>query len=539
MKFFSRLFGFERNEAYKRYKRGMKLYNQNKFIQAIENFHYMLKKKDMSNSVEYNLAKFYCGQACRNQGIIQFAQRKNEQALSNFKLALKYNPNHTDLNYFIGICLNNIGNFQEAMEAFDKLREVDPENIPNKLKIGIIFCNLGMWDSAENVNRSILEKKPEYADVHYNLGLTLMNQGKSPDAVESFDNALKINPNYLNARLKLATAQICMEKHHKAFENLTAILEINPEYADVNYLIGVLKEECNELLDSIKYLKQAIEINPKYKNAQLKLIMVYCKLGKIEKAKKQIEEVVKLYPDDKRMNSAQKLIHRIADLSSNELDDIANQLKIIWGEDHLLNEFNKNLDIMPNFSEMIAMFSSSKYVKGDTSISEIMIPLISEHIRKHPTYPDLYNSLGAQLLFAANSVDAEKAFTKAVELNPDYVTARINLLNTLARNGKYEDAYEHGKNILSKKLPYPDVYYTLAEILIALGKYDEALKNADQVLQIKPSMKKVHLFMARIHEKKGCYDLAVREINKYLTGPMDPKLEADANKMLKRIQKKM
>ena len=114
-----------RKKTLKKYKKGISFYNKKKFAEAIEQFESMLAEKSLSKSFEYNLAKFYCSQAHRDIGIIQFARGENDQAVINFQAAFKHNPNHPDLNYFIGICLNNIGKFQEAIESFDKLQKID------------------------------------------------------------------------------------------------------------------------------------------------------------------------------------------------------------------------------------------------------------------------------------------------------------------------------------------------------------------------------------------------------------------------------
>ena len=496
-----------RKKALKKYKKGISFYNKKKFAEAIEQFESMLAEKSLSKSFEYNLAKFYCSQAHRDIGIIQFARGKNDQALINFQAAFKHNPNHPDLNYFIGICLNNIGKFQEAIESFDKLQKIDPENIPNKLKMAVIFYNLGMWDNAEKINRGILEKKPEYADVHFHLGLSLFSQGKASEAAKSFNNALKINPDYINAQLKLSIAQICIGQFDKAFENLNAILEIHPDYADVNYLLGVLKGEVKEIKSAIKYLEKAVSLSPKFKNAQVKLIMFYCQAGQIDLAVKQINKAVVFYRNDNRFNLIQKLIDRIIDLS--EIDTskgyLAEQFEKIFGEEQLvkdlINEFSTYLDIMPSFSEIIALFSSTEYAMKDDSISELMIPLIFEHIDKHPDWPDLFNCLGLQFLFKKKFLEAESAFQKAVELNPDYINARINLIKTLKEMHEFEKAYQHGKILVSKNLPYPDIYYSLAEILLSLNKPDKALKYTKKLLELSPEMGNAHHLITRIYQK--------------------------------------
>ena len=542
MNFLNKLLGLQRKKANDAYKKGIHFYNKLKYAEAIEYFEKMLAVKSLSNSLEYKLASFYCGLTYRNLGIVQFTKHESQQALSNFRKALTYNPEHTDLNYFIGICLNNIGDYPSAMESFKTIQEAEPWNIPNKLKMAIIFHNLGKLDHAEEIHRNLLEKNPNFADVHHHLGLSLMGQGKTAEAAVSFKNALRINPNYVDAQVKLSITEACMGEYENSLAGLNAIIERHPGYADVHYLIGIIEGERTGHKEAIKHLEQAIQISPKFKNALVKLIIFYCQDGKIDAAMGQIEKALLLYPDDNRFNSIKKFLN-IFDPSLESVDNFSTKIKQVFGNNislkELRNEFHKGLDIMPNFSEIIAMFSNSKYAQEDTSISTFLIPFISEQIDKNPTYPDLYNSLGLQLLFSHKSLEAEKAFTKAIELNPAYITARINLLKTLQRNGKHQEAYEHGKILLSKDLPFPDVYYTMAEVLIDLKHYDQALLNAKRVLKLRPSMKSTNLLIAHIYEMQKKYDAAMRAVNSCLTPDAESRLTTEAKKMRDKLQKKV
>ena len=542
MNFLNKLLGFIPKEAHEAYKKGIHFYNELQYIKAIKYFELVVAEKDFCEFLEYKLASFYCGLAYRNLGIVEFAKNNNKQALSNFKMALEYNPEHIDLNYFIGICLNNIGDFQGAMESFKIIYGTEPWNIPNKLEMAIIFHNLEMWENAEKIHRNLIKKNPNFADVHMHLGLSLMGQGKTSEAVKSFKTALLINPGYAEAQLKLGLAQACMERYEEALMTLDAIIKKNPGYADVYYLIGIIKAECNETEEAVKYLCQAIHISPKFKNAQVKLIICYCQLGKIEAAEKQIKKALEFYPNDKRLNSVKKSF-KIFDPALKLLNDIPKEIKYILGDGlsikEVSNEFHKGLDIMPSFSEIIAIFGNAKYAEKDSKLTDFLIRIISEQISKNPTYPDLYNSLGSQLLYSNKTREAEKAFVKAVELDPGYMTARINLFKTLQKNGKHKEAYEHGKVLSSENLPFPDVYYTLSEVLFDLKLYDEALINAQRVLKLRPSMRNANLLIARIYESQGNFESAIKTIKKCMTKDSDAILAADAKKMLGKLQKKI
>jgi len=541
MNFISKLLGSDRKKAHDAYKKGIECYNKLKFNNAIKHFEQVRSEDSMKKTLELKLATFYCGLAYRNLGIVQFTRDNNEEALSYFRKAQHCNPRHIDLNYFIGICLNNIGQFKEAMVFFKTIQEIEPWNIPNKLKMAVILHNLKMWANAENIYRKLLEKSPNFADIHFHLGLSLMNQEKTAEAIDSFKKAVHINPNYINAKIKLGITLASVGQLNEAYDELCQIIEKNPNYADVLYLIALIKQEGNELQEAVHFLQRAVKISPAYKNAQVKLIMIYSQMGRTDAAQSQLNEALEYYPDDNRLKLVKKFF-KIYTPPLTSSDEIPKEFKTIFGNHDSLaalrNEFHKGLDIMPNFSEIIAIFSNPRFAQEDTSISDFLIPLIREQIRKTPIYPDLYNSLGSQLLFCNEPVEAESAFTTAVQLNPDYATARINLLKILQKNGKHEAACEHGHILLSKKILFPDVFFTMAQALLDLSQYDEALIHAAKALQLQPSMNNAHLLIARIYESQGNYDLAINEINRYLNSHEVIEELSAAKNMLKKLQNK-
>ncbi len=541
MNFIKKILGIDRQNALVAYRQGIHYYNKLDYQKAIKNFEKAMSGNALANSLESNLARFYSSRSYINAGITHFAKNKSQEALSFFQKAIELNPEDSDLNYFIGICLNNIGNYQGAMESFTKILETEPWNIPTKLKMAIIFHNLKMWDNAEEIHRSILEKNPGFADVHYHLGLSLMSQSKTEEAAESFEQALKINPDYTGAKLKLAIVQICKADYKNALKNLSCIIETHPEYADVHYLIALVKEKTNAPGEAISHLTEALRISPGFKNAQVKLIISHCQTNDMPAAENQIRKALEIYPGDKRLVAIQKSL-KFFDPEFKDGAGLFNSPTLGLEDERLIkelrHEFHKDLDIMPNFSEIIAMFNSSRYIQKDSSIAEFIIPFITEQINRNPRYPDLYNSLGTQLLLKKKDLEAENAFSKALELNPDYVAARVNLMKTLFLNGKNQEAHEQGKLLIPRNLPFPDVYYTLTEVLINLKQYDEALVNAKRVRRLRPGMNNVKLLMAQIYEGQGKDEAATAMVKEFQEGPVEPLMADKVKQLLKKLDHK-
>jgi tetratricopeptide (TPR) repeat protein len=193
------------------------------------------------------------------------------------------------------------------------------------------------------------------------------------------------------------------------------------------------------------------------------------------------------------------------------------------------------IDITPHFTEMISLINVAGDERETMPVSELLVPLFEDHVKTHPTYPDLRHGLGLLYLKLNRLDDAEKAFTEAVRLNPKYIKARIDLLKTLIRNKKFSQALPHGDFVLSKGLKYPDVFLALGEAALVLEQYDSALTYAENALAVKPSFAAAYHLMGRVLEKTGKAQEAILAYTQCLDLDGPRGLKQDADEGIKRL----
>ncbi len=536
MKFLKQLFALGEDQEY---KRGIDYFNAHQYHKAIKLFQAVLDKKAPQKGLYHNLSKFYAAQAYRNLGTVAFAAGKFNEALDHFQKALDLNPEHADLNFFIGICFNNLGDFDHSVKAFIAALAVDPDHLPTQMKLAVVFHNLKLWESAATTYRTILLKKPEYADIHYRLGLALLGAGKVEDAIASFETAIKINPDYTDARIKAGIAHAQQGKTDAAFGHLGHVINRSPKYADVHYMIGLVHEHVQNLEEASHSLERATEINPSYKNAKIKLATVYIKLRRYRDALTVFQSTADQATDDPGLQLAVEMIQKRLDQPSQDPVEIQQALEDVLGDTGSIPATIESsccqIDITPHFTEMISLIDVSGDERETMPISELLIPLFEDHVKKHPTYPDLRHGLG--LLYSKLNMydDAEKAFAEAVRLNPNYIKARVDLLKTLIRNKKFNEALPHGDFVLSKGIKYPDVFLALGKATFILERYDDALAYAENALSTKPSFAAAYYLMGRVLEKTGKSKEAILAYTQCLGLDAPGGLKQNAGEGIKRL----
>ena len=106
------------------------------------------------------------------------------------------NPTDTELLFSLGDLLYQMGEYQFAAAAMEKLLQLDPAHVPARLSLAAGLFNLGRLDEAEAAWRDVLKLDPDNLEALYDLGFLYLNQ-VPPDldaAKEAWGEVLRIAP---------------------------------------------------------------------------------------------------------------------------------------------------------------------------------------------------------------------------------------------------------------------------------------------------------------------------------------------------------
>ncbi len=512
------------------YKKGVDFLNRHRYAEAIEKFSYIIENTASAGSIHLKLARFFCSQAHCSLGLLHFAVGNYSRAIESFENALVLNPEHYDIYEYMGICYNNVGDFQKAVKAFSNILEIEPSHLPPKIRMGIAFHNLGMWDKSVTICREFLKMHPGYANVHFYLGLSLLGQRKTAEAVKSFENALKINPGYREARIRLGLIHAFLGNHYDAFFHISLVSDECPDYPDLYYFLGLICAGAGNMDEAANCFQKALEKNPKYTDAKVKMGMTYHRMGKKDEAIAAFQAALSDNPDN---GNLKKLVDYLQHCEYEcELPEwISDSRNIIA---HAIEEFNQHIEINPNFSEMLSI--AKTFPGENTAVYESIIPVIRDSVNHYSGYPDTYCSLGALYFKIGKYADAEEAFAKAVEINPDYMQARLYLIISLEKQGKYTEALHHGEILLAKKLPWPDFHCIMGKVYFALNMYEKAEEAVHSALKANPGYAEARLILAKIRMAQGNADQAAAQLQKCLALSPPEAIEREAEKSLLKLK---
>jgi len=105
--------------------------------------------------------------------------------------------------------------YDESINFFKRIIELDSENYRAHYNLGIAYFNLNRFEEALNSYKIALSIKPDHKHVYYNIGLLYEKTENLESAIEAYEKALLIDPNYIYAMHSLKAVRLNLDNSVK------------------------------------------------------------------------------------------------------------------------------------------------------------------------------------------------------------------------------------------------------------------------------------------------------------------------------------
>ncbi len=163
-------------------------------------------------------------------GNAHYFQEEYTEAAAAYELALLYGfQPEVEVYSKIAESYLFLGNYEEALVAYEHLIKINPDNIDTFIRpIWIALTQLRDLDRALSLSQSAVEQFPNQAMSHNLLGWTHLERGEWEEAEISIDKALKLDPNLAEAHYNKGLISEQKEDEEGAlnsFKNAEALAE--------------------------------------------------------------------------------------------------------------------------------------------------------------------------------------------------------------------------------------------------------------------------------------------------------------------------
>ncbi|HDN79272.1 MAG TPA: tetratricopeptide repeat protein [Chloroflexi bacterium] len=128
------------------------------------------------------------------KGIEYARQGKLDEAVAEFKEAIRLEPDNAKAHYNLGLVYDKQGQFDQAIAEYKEAIRLDPNHVPARNNLGGIYYNQKRFDEAAAEFKEVIRIKPDYALAHRNLGALYATLGKNSEAIAEFETYLKLRP---------------------------------------------------------------------------------------------------------------------------------------------------------------------------------------------------------------------------------------------------------------------------------------------------------------------------------------------------------
>lgn len=134
--------------------------------------------------------------------------------------------------------------------------------------------------------------------------------------------------------------------------------------------------------------------------------------------------------------------------------------------------------------------------------------------KKHPDDPRAFNELGFAYARLKMYPEAGQSYMKALELNPDYFEARLNVGTLQLLKFEYDTAEAHLKKAIELNPSCEPCYVNLAWTYFQMDRYDEALQAINKAVELSGGRNQYPEVIEPIKKRKAEWDKKAEEIRK-------------------------
>lgn len=294
------------------------------------------------------------------------------------------------------------------------------------------------WAKAERAFRAAVAKAPKSARAHSDLAIVLTLSGRAGDeAVSESAAAAKLAPTEVAYAVRYGTTLEAAGKFVEARRELRKALDARPRDRQILMLLA----DCSARLgdeETVPLLRKVIEAWPENRKARVDLADYLWERGDDAEGDRVMEEALRLSPDDA-------------------------ELHLLYGRSLL-----RRLQFLRAIDELNRVRALG-----------------------HPDAP-FFVALGGAYWESQQTDQARDAFAAAVQLDPTFFPARLELGRLLLWTGKPAEAAAALREAVRLKEASPPAEWNLGRALQASGDLDGAEKAFLRAVELAPASSRFH-----------------------------------------------
>jgi tetratricopeptide (TPR) repeat protein len=261
-----------------------------------------------------------------NLGVSLAKQSKYREAVEAYRRAADIDPTLPNINLNIGLAWFKLGDFRQAIAAFQKepsndrvatligmsyfglarykeaaarlkpLADAQPDNSELAYLLAKCYLWSGESDAGMALFQKMLERDPDSVATHMLLGEALDAQNHTEDAIREFEVAAKNGPGQPEVHFGLGYLYWKQKRYEEAGREFNLELKTNPTHGMALAYAGDIALRAGNDEQALTLLKKAIDVQKDIHLAHLDLGTVYQQEKRNEQAVAEFRESIRIDP---------------------------------------------------------------------------------------------------------------------------------------------------------------------------------------------------------------------------------------------------
>jgi tetratricopeptide (TPR) repeat protein len=350
----------------------------------------------------------------------------------------------------------------DARTLLDELKAKFPENDEVALTRAEVLFATDRVAARKEVD-AMLKKEPSNVPAQVLMGEFQFFEKQYDEAAATLGPASIINGRYPQAHLILGQISVYKGQTDKALEHFQKALEINSAYNPARLALAEVLLRTGRIADAGVEAQKALATDPKSVAGRLVRASVNAMQGKLAEAEQEFTALQKELPDDASVQLRTGMYYQLRGRNAEAEKNLLRALQLQPDSDDVLRQ-------------VVQYFDSQKATNRAIDIINTTVP----DSKKRALH---YEMAGVIYARASRLPEAEAAFKKALQMEPDRVESHANLANVYIGLTRYDDALKQIDELL-KQVPNNAnaysmkgvIYQTKEDLASAKDNYERALK---------------------------------------------------------------
>ncbi len=347
---------------------------------------------------------------------------------------------------------------------------------------GVCLLNAGQYDQAEAAFARAAQSGYTEQPLASYLAACLLGQNKPRRAAEQFAKLADDSDTETASRIRYALACWSAGESDEALDALREGIRSNPEDAELHFQLGTLLSAQERYDEAELRFTQAINIDRRHSEACVSLALCYGTRNNSAEAVSYLRRAQAVKPWDARIAL---LLTQAAKAARQQGLSTRTQAQMPSSDDDNneqgLEELSQVMVSEPDFVDALLALSDEKV---DTRVFDLLLTAIRTALRRHPAHAELHYHCGRLLARLGRCDDAIAENEQAVDIQPTFIRALIELAKLYQQTDRTSDAATRLEQAITAGAEYADVYYLLGNLYRKQGYVGRARSAYKRALLI-------------------------------------------------------